>query len=63
MNGKEYILWIHETYMTTEKNTLWKLKVSADKLDDAFYEANKIINTINETYLEIYIDSINPWDN
>lgn len=46
-----------------DKESWCTIKVSADKLDDAFYEANKIIETINETYPEIYIDSINPWDN
>ena len=41
-----------------DKDSWCTIKVSADKLDDAFYEVNRIIENINETYPEIYIDSM-----
>ena len=62
----EIIEKINEAYtmvQINDKDSWCTIKVSADKLDDAFYEVNRIIESINETYPEIYIDSINPWDN
>lgn len=62
----EIIEKINEAYpmvQINDKDSWCTIKVSADKLDDAFYKVNRIIESINETYPEIYIESINPWDN
>lgn len=62
----EIIEKINEAYpmvQIDDKESWCIIKVSADKIYDAFDEVNRIIETINETYPEIYIDSINPWDN
>ena len=57
----EIIENINEAYpmvQINDKDSWCTIKVSADKLDDAFYEVNRIIESINETYPEIYIDSM-----
>lgn len=38
------------------------IKIPTDRRDEAFDKANNVIEKINATYSEIYIEPINPWD-